>query len=144
MAGPGGSDCPSPAFFGIGNSRKKIEINIPNFNITEKLMKMIPDIGEKVWVNYNPKGNIDMVITYESNEDKSITNYSVEAICKGIEATPPYIPSRLSNIAGLIKMDGDNIYFENMNGNLFSGDKVNRCMFDGVIDLKNKVKKLRH
>ncbi|MHC4184080.1 MAG: AsmA family protein, partial [Planctomycetota bacterium] len=128
------------AFFGVGNSRKKVEINIPNFNITEKLMKMIPD-GEKVWVNHNPKGNIDVAITYESNEDKSITNYSIEAICKGIEVTPPYIPSRLSNIAGLIKMDGDNIYFENMNGKLFSGAKITRCMFDGVVDLKNKVKR---
>ncbi len=128
------------AFFGVGNSRKKIEINIPNFNITEKLMKMIPD-GEKVWVNYNPKGNIDLKIKYESNEDKSVTDYSVEAICKGIEAKPPYIPYRLSNIVGLLEMDRDNIYFKNMSGYLLSGPETNRTMFDGVIDLKNNVKK---
>ncbi|KKK50267.1 hypothetical protein LCGC14_3126730, partial [marine sediment metagenome] len=68
------------AFFCVGNSRKKIEINIPNFNITEKLMKMIPDIGEKAWIDYDPKGNIDVTIKYESNEDKSVIDYSVEAI----------------------------------------------------------------
>ncbi|MBO1222934.1 MAG: AsmA-like C-terminal domain-containing protein [Candidatus Scalindua sediminis] len=129
------------AFFCVGNSRKKIEINIPNFNITEKLMKMIPDIGEKAWIDYDPKGNIDVTIKYESNEDKSVIDYSVEAICKGIEAKPPYIPYRLSNIVGLIKMDGDNVYFKNMSGYLLNGSRTNRTMFDGVIDLKSKEKR---
>ncbi len=129
------------AFFGVGNSRKKIELNIPNFNITEKLMKMIPGIGEKAWIDYDPKGNIDVTIKYESNEDKSVTDYSVEAICKGIEAKPPYIPYRLSNIVGLIKMDGDNVYFKNMSGYLLNGSKTNRTMFDGVIDLKSREKR---
>jgi len=42
------------AFFGIGSSKKRVNLNIPNFNITKKLMKMIPD-GEKVWMVINLK-----------------------------------------------------------------------------------------
>ncbi|MBC8548742.1 MAG: hypothetical protein H8D23_03735, partial [Candidatus Brocadiales bacterium] len=61
------------AFFGIGNSKKRVNLNIPNFSITKKLMKMIPD-GEKVWDGYKPEGNIDLTIKYESNEDKSVTD----------------------------------------------------------------------
>ena len=74
------------AFFAVGNARKSVNLNIPNFNLTETLIKMIPDIGEKVWKDHRPEGNIDLTIKYESNEDKSIVDYSAEVICKGIKA----------------------------------------------------------
>jgi hypothetical protein len=128
------------AFFGVGNARKRINLNIPGFNITKKLMKMIPD-GEKVWNNNKPEGNIDLTIKYESNEDKSIVDYSAEAICKGIKASYPNIPYDLSNIVGFIKNDGKKIYFKNMSGNLLNHSKMNRVIFDGEIDLKSKEKR---
>jgi hypothetical protein len=129
------------AFFGLGNARKSVNLNVPNFNITETLLKMIPDVGEKVWKDYRPEGNIDLTIKYESNEDASVIDYSAEAICKGIKARHPIIPYDLSNIAGLIKNDGKNIYLKNMSGYLLNGSRINRTMFDGVIDLESKEKR---
>ena len=32
------------AFFGVGNAMKSVNLSIPNFNITEKLLKMVPDV----------------------------------------------------------------------------------------------------
>ncbi len=129
------------AFFGLGNGKKSINLIIPNFNVTEKLMEMIPGLGEKAWIDYKPEGNIDLKIRYESNEDRSTIDYSAEAICKGIKARHPYIPYNISNIIGLLKMDGKNIYFKNMSGYLLNGPKTNLTMFDGVIDLQSKEKK---
>ena len=128
------------AFFGIGNSKKRVNLNIPNFNITKKLMKMIPD-GEKVWNDYKPKGNIDLTIKYESNEDKSVSDYSAQAICNGIKARHPSFPYDISNIIGLIKMDGEKIYLKNMSGYLQNGPHTNLTTFDGMINLKSKEKK---
>jgi len=129
------------AFFGAGSARKSINLTIPNFNITKTLLKMIPDVGEKVWEEYKPEGNIGLTIKYESNEDKSVIDYSAEAICKGIKASHPDFPCDLSNIAGFIKNDGDNIYFKNMSGYLLNGPKVNRTIFDGIMDLKSEEKR---
>jgi hypothetical protein len=129
------------AFFAVGNARKSVNLSIPNFNITETLMKMIPDVGEKVWNDYHPKGNFDLTIKYESNEDKSVTDYSAKASCKGITAKNPFIPYDISNIIGLIENDGKNIYLKNMSGYLQNGQKVNHCMIDGVVNPKNKEKR---
>jgi hypothetical protein len=129
------------AFFGVGNAKKSVNLNVPNFNITETLMKMIPDVGEKVWKDYRPEGNIDLTIKYETNEDKSVIDYSAEAICKGIKARHPSFPYDFSNIVGLIKNDGKNIYLKNMSGYLLNGSKTNRIMFDGVMDLESKEKR---
>ena len=129
------------AFFGTGNARKSINLTIPNFNITKTLLEMIPDVGENVWKDYKPEGNIDLTIKYESNEDKSVIDFSSEAICKGIKARHPDFPCDLSNIAGLIKNDGNNIYFKNMSGYLLNGSKANRTVFDGEMDLKSKEKR---
>lgn len=129
------------AFFGAGSARKSINLTIPNFNITKTLLKMIPDVGENVWNDYKPEGNIDLTIKYESNEDKSVIDYSSEAICKGIKASHPDLSCDLSNITGLIKNDGNNIYFKNMSGYLLNGSKVNRTIFDGMMDLKSKEKR---
>lgn len=129
------------AFFGRGNAKKNIKLNVSNLNITKKLMKVIPGIGEEFWTKYSPKGNVDLSLNYESNEDKSVYKYSTEAICKGIEVTPPKIPYRLSNIVGRIVMDGENIYFENMSGNLLNGAKTNRVTFDGTINPKSNEKR---
>ncbi|ODS33566.1 MAG: hypothetical protein SCARUB_01300 [Candidatus Scalindua rubra] len=129
------------AFFGVGNSKKSININIPSFNITETLMKMIPGAGEKAWKNYSPEGNIDLTIKYESNEDKSVIDYSAEAVCKGIKARHPSFPYDITNIVGLLEMDGKNIYFKNMSGYLLSGPNINLIMLDGVVNLKSKEKR---
>jgi len=129
------------ASFAVGNARKSVNLNIPNFNITGKLLKMIPDVGEKVWNDYQPKGNIDLTIKYESNEDKSVTDYSAKASCKGITAKNPFIPYDISNIIGLIEMDGKNIYLKNMSGYLLNGPKTNHSMIDGVINQKSKEKR---
>ena len=129
------------SFFGVGNAKKSINLSIPNFNITETLLKMIPDVGEKVWKDYRPEGNIDLTIKYESNEDKSVTDYSAKASCKGITAKNPFIPYDISNIIGLIENDGKNIYLKNMSGYLLNGPKINHSMIDGVINLKSKEKR---
>lgn len=129
------------AYFGVGNAKKKIDINIPNSKITEKLLKMIPGIGEKVRVNYDPQGNIDINISYESNEDKSISGYSVKAMCKGIDVKYPDFPYRISNVVGLIEMDGENVYFKNMSGFLLDKAKMNHAILDGKINLKSQEKK---
>jgi len=129
------------AFFESGSARKSVNLTIPNFNITKTLLEMIPDVGENVWKDYKPEGNIDLTIKYESNDDKSVINYSSEAICKGIKASHPDFPCDLSNITGLIKNDGDSIYFKNMSGYLLNGSRVNRTIFDGEMDLKSKEKR---
>ena len=129
------------AFFSVSDSRKSINLSVPGFNVTEKFMKMIPDVGEKVWNDYHPKGNIDLTIKYESNEDKSVTDYSAKASCKGITAENPFIPYDISNIIGLIENDGKNIYLKNMSGYLQNGQKTNHCMIDGVISPKSKEKR---
>ncbi|MFV1974174.1 MAG: AsmA-like C-terminal region-containing protein [Candidatus Scalindua sp.] len=127
------------AFFGVGNAKKRINLNIPGFNITKKLMKMIHD-GEKVWNDYKPEGNIDLTIEYESNEDKSVTDYSAQALCNGIKARHPSFPYDISNIFGLIKMDGEKIYLKNMSGYLLNKPNINLTTFDGIVNLKNKEK----
>ena len=129
------------AFFAVGDARKSVNLNIPNFNITETLMKMIPDVGEKVWNDYHPKGNIDLTIKYESNEDKSVTDFLAKASCKGIEAENPFVPYDISNIIGLVEADGKNVYLKNMSGYLLNESKVNHSMIDGVINLKTKEKR---
>lgn len=129
------------AFFGTGNAEKNIKLRISDINVTETLMKIIPNSGEKFWADYGPKGNIDMSLTYKSNEDKSETAYTIEAICKGVEAKLPNYPFRMSNIAGLIKTDGENVYFENMSGNLLNETKSNHTTFNGVVDLKSNESK---
>ena len=128
------------AFFGVGNAKKRINLNIPNFNITKKLMKMIPD-GEKVWNDYKPEGNIDLTIKYESNEDKSVTDYSAQAICNGIKARHPSFPYDISNIIGLLKMDGEKVYLTNMSGYLLNEPHLNLTTFDGIVNLKSKEKR---
>jgi hypothetical protein len=129
------------AFIGVGNARKRINLSVPNFNITEKLLKMIPDIGEKVWSDYHPEGNIDLAIKYESNDDNSIVDYSAEAICKGIKSRYPNTSYELSNIVGFIKNDGKKIYFKNMSGYLLNRSKMNRAILDGEMHLKSKEKR---
>jgi hypothetical protein len=128
------------AFFGVGNAKKRINLNIPNFNITKKLMKMIPD-GEKVWNDYKPEGNIDLTIKYESNEDKSVTDYSAQAICNGIKVRHPSFPYDISNVIGLLKMDGEKIYLQNMSGYLQNGARTNLVTFDGIVNIKSKEKR---
>lgn len=128
------------AFFSIGNSRKHVKINISNFDITKKLTEMVPGIGEGIWEDYKPEGKLDVDITYKSNKDKSVTDYSIEAICKGVEVSYPAVPFRLRDITGLIQLDKENIYFRNINGNFLNGDRINRTTFDGVLNLKNKEK----
>ncbi len=127
------------AFFGIGSAKKRVNLNIPNFNITKKLMNMVPD-GEKVWDSYKPEGNVDLAIKYESNEDKSVTDYSAQVICNGIKARHPSAPYGMSNIIGLLKMDGEKIYFKNMSGYLQNGPHINLATFDGMVNLKNREK----
>ncbi len=129
------------AFFGIGNAKKSVSMSIPNFNVTEKLLKMIPDMGEKVWDNYHPKGHIDLTIKYESNEDKSNIDYSAKASCKGVRVKNPFIPYDISNIIGLLEMDGKNIYLKNLSGYLLNGPKINRSAIDGMINLESKEKR---
>jgi hypothetical protein len=129
------------AFFDVGSAKKSVNLSIPNFNITEKLLKMVPDVGEKVWHDFQPKGNIDLTIKYESNRDKSIIDYSAKALCKGIKVSNPYIPYDISNVVGILEMDGKNIYLKNMSGYLLNGPKINLTMLDGVIDLKSKNKR---
>ena len=130
------------AFFGVGNARKNVNLSIPNFNITEKLLKMVPDVGEKVWYDYQPNGNIDLTIKYESNHDKSIIDYSAKASCKGIKVSNPYIPYNISNVVGIVEMDGEEyLSEETMSGYLLNGPKINLTMLDGVIDLKSKNKR---
>ncbi len=126
------------AFFGVGNDRKSINLSIPNFNITEKLLKMVPDIGEQVWHDYQPNGNIDLTVRYESNKDKSIVDYTSKASCKGIKVSNPYIPYDVSNVVGIVEMDGNNIYLKNMSGYLLNGPKINLTLLDGMINLKKK------
>ncbi len=128
------------AFFGLGNANKRINLNIPNFNITKKLMNMVPN-GEKVWDDYKPKGNVDLTIKYESNEDKSVTDYSAQAICNGIKARHPSFPYDISNIIGLVKMDGEKIYLKNMSGYLQNGAHTSLATFDGIVNLKSKEKR---
>ena len=128
------------AFFGVGNAKKRINLNIPGFNITKKLMKMIPE-GEKVWDDYKPEGNIDLTIKFESNEDKSVTDYSARAICNGIKVRHPSFPYDISNIIGLIKMDGEKIYLKNMSGYLQNESHTNLTTFDGMVNLKSKEKR---
>ena len=128
------------AFFGVGNSKKRVNLDIPNFNITKKLMKMIPD-GEKVWNDYKPKGVIDLTIKYESNADKSVSDYSAQAICNGIKARHPSFPYDITNIIGLLKMDGEKIYLQNMSGYLQNGSHTNLTTFDGMVNLKSKEKR---
>ncbi len=129
------------AFFGIGNARKSVNLSIPNFSITEKLLKMVPDVGEKVWHDYQPKGNIDLTIKYESNRDKSVVDYSAKASCKGIKVSNPYLPYDISNVVGILEMDGKDIYLRNMSGYLLNDSKTNLTMLDGMIDLNNKNKR---
>ena len=129
------------AFFSVSDSRKSINLSVPGFNVTEKFMKMIPDVGEKVWNDYHPKGNIDLTIKYESNEDKSVTDFLAKASCKGIEAENPFVPYDISNIIGLVEADGKNVYLKNMSGYLLNESKVNHSMIDGVINLKTKEKR---
>ena len=129
------------AFFSVSDSRKSINLSVPGFNVTEKFMKMIPDVGEKVWNDYHPKGNIDLTIKYESNEDKSVTDFLAKASCKGIEAKNPFVPYDISNIIGLVEADGKNVYLKNMSGYLLNESKVNHSMIDGVINLKTKEKR---
>ncbi len=126
------------AFFGVGNARKSVNLSIPNFNITEKLLKMVPDVGEKVWHDYQPKGNIDLTIKYESNRDKSVIDYSAKASCKGIKVSNPFVPYDVSNVVGIIEMDGSKIYLKNMSGYLLNGPNLNLTMLNGMINLKNK------
>ncbi len=130
------------AFFGVGNSRKNISLSIPNFNITETLLKMIPDVGEKVWDDYRPEGNIDLTVNYESNEDNSIINYTAKASCKGVKAKNPFVPYNISNIMGLLEIDGENVYLKNLSGYLLNGPKTHHSMINGMINLKNKEKKI--
>jgi hypothetical protein len=129
------------AFFGVGNARKNINLSIPDFNISETLLEMIPDVGEKVWNDYHPKGNIDLTINYISNKDESVVDYSAKASCKGIEVKNPFLPYDISNIIGLLEMDGKNIYLKNMSGYLLNGPKINHSTIDGVINLKSKEKR---
>ncbi len=128
------------AFFGIGNAKKRINLNIPNFNITKKLMKMITD-GEKIWDDYKPEGNIDLTIKYESNEDNSVTGYSARAICNAFKGRHPSFPYDISNIFGLLKMDGEKIYLQNMSGYLQNGAHTNLVTFDGIVNIKSKEKR---
>jgi hypothetical protein len=105
-------------------------------------MKMIPDVGEKAWNDYHPKGNIDLTIKYGSNEDKTVTDFLAKVSCKGIKAENPFVPYDISNIIGLIEADGKNVYFKNMSGYLLNESKVNHSRIDGVINLKTKEKRL--
>jgi hypothetical protein len=126
------------AFFAVGNAMKSVNLSIPNFNITEKLLKMVPDVGEMVWRDYKPEGNIDLTIKYECSQDKSVIDYSAKASCKGIKVSNPYVPYDISNIVGILESDGTNLYLKNMSGYLLNGPKINRTMLDGVINLENK------
>ena len=126
------------AFFSRGSGKKNIKLKISDINITESLVNIIPDLGKKIWNDYAPQGKIDISLNYEGNEDKSKTAYSVEAMCKGVEAKFPNFPFRMSNIIGFLKMDGDNVHFKNMSGNLLNGTKSNHATFDGVVNLKSK------
>ncbi|GJQ59971.1 MAG: hypothetical protein D8M57_14150 [Candidatus Scalindua sp. AMX11] len=129
------------AYIGIGNSRKKIDINIPNSKITEKLLKMIPNIGEEIWVKYDPKGDIDLNLTYESNEDNSVSGFSVKVMCKGIEANYPNFPYRLSNIVGLLEMNGENVYFKNITGSFFDEERMNHFTLNGEMNSESQEKR---
>lgn len=129
------------AYIGIGNARKRIDINIPNSKITEKLLKMIPNIGEEIRVKYDPKGEIDLRLTYESNEDKSMTGLSVEVMCRGVEANYPEFPYRLSNIFGQLEMSGENIYFKNVTGSFFDEEGMNHFTLEGAMNLESQKKR---
>ncbi|MDP6923843.1 MAG: AsmA-like C-terminal region-containing protein [Candidatus Scalindua sp.] len=130
------------AFFGVGNARKSINLSIPNFNITETLLKMIPNVGEKVWNDYHPKGSIDLTVHYESNEDDSVVDYSAKASCKGVDAENPFVPYNISNIMGLLEIDGKNVYLKNLSGYFLNGSKTHHSMIDGIINLKSKEKSI--
>ncbi len=129
------------AYIGVGSSRKKIDINIPNSKITEKLLKMIPNIGEEILEKYDPKGDIDLSLTYESNEDKSRSGLSVKVMCKGIEASYPNFPYRLSNIVGLLEMNGQNVYFKNVTGSFFDEERMNHFTLEGEMNMESQEKR---
>ncbi|MDR4506086.1 MAG: AsmA-like C-terminal region-containing protein [Candidatus Scalindua sp.] len=129
------------AYIGIGNARKRIDINIPNLKITEKLLKMIPDRGEEIRVKYDPKGEIDLRLTYESNEDKSMTGFSVKAMCRGVEANYPNFPYRLSHIFGQLEMNGENVYFRDVSGSFFDEERVNHFALEGEMNLESQKKR---
>ncbi|MDR4497454.1 MAG: AsmA-like C-terminal domain-containing protein [Candidatus Scalindua sp.] len=129
------------AFIGVGNAQKKIDINIPNSKITEKLLKMIPEVGEQVLEKYDPKGDIELSLTYESNADQSVKDYTVKVMCKGVDAKYPNFPYRLTNIVGFLEMDGQNVYFKDINGSFFDEEKINHFTLEGDINLKSQEKR---
>ncbi len=115
-------------------------VNVSNLNVTEEIVKMIPSLGEQIWLEYGPEGRCDTAITCGIKDRK--INYDAIIDLRDMELHGNRLPFPVVGANGIIEYYGNNLYLKDVDGYvvtgmLTDGKKLSTSHFDldGVIDI---------
>ncbi len=115
-------------------------VNVSNINVTEKIIKMIPSVGQRIWSEYMPEGRCDVAVTCnvkdkKINCDAIIDLRDMEFLCSQWQFP-------IFGTHGKIEYSGDNLYFRDVKGYMVTGLLTNgkklstpHFALDGLVDI---------
>ena len=108
--------------FRMKSPQKLININIPGVSLSDKLITNLPDKYSKVLGNYGFAGKIGLDVVYDQKKLGAKPETSITINCKGCDFTDKKTAISLNGIDGVIKVKGDSISADNINGKCFNGN----------------------
>lgn len=98
-------------------------VNVSNISVTEKIIKMIPSFGQRIWLEYMPEGRCDAAVTCNV-KDKKI-NYDAIIDLRDMYFLCDRWPFPIVGANGKIEYSGNNLYFRGVNGYMVTGMLTN-------------------
>lgn len=115
-------------------------VNVSNINVTEKIIRMIPSFGQRIWTEYMPEGRCDVDVTCNV-KDKKI-DYDAIIDLRDMEFLCERWPFPVIGASGKIEYSRNNLYFKNVSGYMVTGMLTNdknlstaHFNLDGLVDI---------
>lgn len=98
-------------------------INVSNINVTEKIVKMIPSLGDNIWSEYGPEGRCDAAVTCNVKDKK--VNYEAIIDLRDMKLLGDRLPFPIVGVNGRIEYSENNLYLRDLNGYVVTGMLTN-------------------
>ncbi|MEM6470623.1 MAG: hypothetical protein AAF802_13785 [Planctomycetota bacterium] len=110
-----------------------LNVTADNLMLDQRLAGIIPERLQAAWQKLQPRGSIDVRrATIEIREGEIIP--TAEVHCKGVDVSYHKFPFPVTQVTGVIRVDGNRLRSEVMSGRIGGG--LVQCLFDLPVDPK--------
>lgn len=111
-----------------------LRVDVSNLNGNEGLVRMIPEVGDKIWTDYKPTGRADVNATCIAKDGKiKLDNLTINV--RDASAVYVRLPLPVSSITGALELYGGNLFIKKLHGRLVDGQSASLDL-QGRINLK--------